>query len=72
MRFRGGGSWFINSLCAHIVFKISTDGEWYISSRTSYDGRGGSLEQVARVPATQRQEKLSVNNQQLFIETQKV
>ena len=30
---------------------------------------GGSLDQVAWVLATQRQEKLSINNQRLFIET---
>ena len=62
-------SWFINSLCAHVAFERSTDEEWHNLSGTSSDGWGRSLEQVARVPATQRQEKLSVNNLQLFIET---
>ena len=49
-----------NTLCAHVVFERFTDREWHNSSGTI--GRGGSLEQVARVLATQRQEKLFVSN----------
>ena len=54
-------SWLINSLCAHVVFKRATDGGWHNLSGIS-DDRCGSLEQVAWVLATQRQEKISVNN----------
>ena len=53
---------FINSPCARVVFERSTDGEWHNPSGTSFDGRGGSLEQVAWVPTTHRQEKFSINN----------
>ena len=53
---------FVNqSPCARVVFEISTDGEWPNPLWTS-DARGALLEQVACVPATQRQENLSVNN----------
>ena len=43
---------------------------WHNLSRTSSGGWGDSLEQVVWVLVTQRQEKFSVNNQKLFIETQ--
>ena len=60
------GCLLINSLYGHVVFEISSDSDWHYPPGTSSDGRGGSLEYVAWVPATQRQEKLSVNNY-LFI-----
>ena len=46
-------SLFISSLCAHVVFERFTDGEWHNLSRTS-GGWGGSLEEVAWMPASQR------------------
>ena len=55
------GSLFDNSICANLVFERSTDREWQKPSITSSEGQGGSLEQVARVLASQRQE-LFVNN----------
>ena len=54
--------WFINSFFTHVVFGISTNGRWHNLSGTSSDGWDGLLEQVAFVLATQRQEKLFVNN----------
>ena len=54
-------SWFISLLCAHVSFEISTDKEWQNIWGTT-DGRASSLEQVAWVLATQRQEQLSVIN----------
>ena len=54
-------SWLINSLCAH-MFEKSTDEGWNSLSRTSPDGQCGSLEQIAWILATQKQEKLSINN----------
>ena len=60
------GSWLIKPLCAHIVFERSIDGGGcHNLSETSCDDRGGSLEQVACVLATQRQKKnspLTINN----------
>ena len=56
------GSLFINSLCVHVLFERSTDGEWHNPPGTSSEGGGGSLEQVAWMPTTQRQEKLSIDN----------
>ena len=50
------GDLFINSLCTHTVFERSTD------KGTSSDSHGGLLEQVTSVLATQKQEKLSINN----------
>ena len=61
------GSLFIYSLCARVLLERSTYGGWHNPPGTSSDSRGGSLEQVARVPTTQRQEKLSVNNQQFLL-----
>ena len=52
------------------MFERSTDRGWYNLSGTSFDDWGGWLEQITWVMVTQKQEKLSVNNQQLFIETQ--
>ena len=49
------------------MWKIHRYKEWQNPSGTSFDGGGSSLEQDAWVPATQRQEKFSINNQQLFI-----
>ena len=45
-------------------------GEWHNLFGTFSDGWGGSLEHVAGMLAIQRQDKLSVNNEELFIETQ--
>ena len=59
----------INPLCAHIVFKRSLDKEWHNPSETSSDGRDSALEEVAWVLVTQRQEVLSVKNEQLLIGT---
>ena len=50
------GSLFINCRRAHVVFERFTDKEWRILLGTS-DGLDNSLEQVAWVPATQREEK---------------
>ena len=50
------------SFCAHIVFGKSADREWHNLSRTSFDGHVCSLGQVAWVMATQRYERLTVNN----------
>ena len=58
------GSWFINSFWAHVVFERSTDGGWHSLSGTS-DGWSGSLEQVAKVLASQRLENLTINNYSL-------
>ena len=63
-------SWLINSLYALVVSERSSDGRWHNLSRTFSDSEGGLVEQVAWVFATWRQEKFSVNNKQLFIETQ--
>ena len=52
------GSWFIK----HIVFERSIDGGWHIVYGTPSDSRSGLLEEFAWVLATQRQEKISVNN----------
>ena len=54
-------SLLITLLYAHAVFERPRDREWHNPSETSSDGRGGSLEQIAWVPATQRHEKLSIN-----------
>ena len=51
----------MNSLSDFVMFERSTDRGWHNPSGTSYDSRGGLLEQVSRVLATQRQEKLPLN-----------
>ena len=56
------GSLFFNTLYAYVVFERSTDGVCHILSRVSSDFRDESLEQVAWLLATQRQEQISVNN----------
>ena len=53
-------SLFINSRCA-FVFERSTEEGWCNLSGTTAS-RGGLLDQVAWVLATQRLKKLSVNN----------
>ena len=58
------GSLFINPFCAHVVIERFTDREWYHSSGTSFNIQSDSL-----VVPTQRQEELSINNQQLLIGT---
>ena len=55
------GSLFTNPLWVHVAFERSTNGGWHNPSGTFSDGWGDSLEQVAWVLETQRQEKLSVN-----------
>ena len=50
---------FIRSFYPHVVFERSSEWGWHSLSGTSSNGRGGKLEQVAWVLATQRQEKLS-------------
>ena len=56
------------TICAHTVFERSTDGEGHNQSATS-DGRSGSFEQICQGVSNSKQEKLSVNNLQLFIGT---
>ena len=56
-------------VCSSICLKDPQIGN--DNSSGTFDGQDGSLEQVAWVLATQRQE-LSVNNEQLFIETYRV
>ena len=56
----------LSTFFAHAVLEISTEKEWYNLLEFVSEGR---LEQVARVLATQRQEKLSVNRLGIFIET---
>ena len=61
--------WFINSLCVHVEVERSTDGGWHTSSGTSSDGQGGSLEQIARVWATQRQENFPLTIKTIYWNT---
>ena len=56
------GSLFISSFVLTLPLKDPQLKNNSISPAISNDGRGGSLEQVVWVLATQRQEKLSVNN----------